>query len=202
MELYLNKTSPYARVARICVLEKGLTQHTQLNWVDPWVEDADLLNVNPHNRIPVLITEKGEAISESLLIAIYLDQFEPSASLFGTTNSPAILSLAGLGQGLMDAAFQTTINRKHYGADIDNSTLGQRRTSAIQRCLQALEKQTNNDAMTSDLHIGQITIAVALDYINLRLPEVNWQTHYPTLARWFDHITTKPSFSETAFPNN
>lgn len=35
MQLFLNRTSPYARVARIVALKKGLTSNLLLLWSDP-----------------------------------------------------------------------------------------------------------------------------------------------------------------------
>ena len=43
MELYLNATSPYARLVRIVLLEKGLADAVTLKWCDPWADDAELL---------------------------------------------------------------------------------------------------------------------------------------------------------------
>ena len=39
MELYLNATSPYARLVRIVLLEKGLMNAVTLKWCDPWADD-------------------------------------------------------------------------------------------------------------------------------------------------------------------
>ncbi|WP_198534604.1 glutathione S-transferase N-terminal domain-containing protein [Salinivibrio kushneri] len=58
MELYLNTTSPYARVVRICAIEKQLDD-VKLIWVDPWADDNALLTANPNGKIPVLVTDRG-----------------------------------------------------------------------------------------------------------------------------------------------
>jgi glutathione S-transferase len=74
MQLLLNQTSPYARVARLTALEAGLGDRLELVWSDPWNEDAQLLAANPVNKVPVLITDEGIALSETLLICVYLHQ--------------------------------------------------------------------------------------------------------------------------------
>ncbi|BBI52280.1 hypothetical protein HORIV_47010 [Vreelandella olivaria] len=139
MELYLNATSPYARLARIVLLEKGLAESVTLKWCDPWADDADLLEANPAGRIPALVTEEGIRLSESLLIAVYLDGVRPNKPMIAQDSLGEVLHLAGLGQNLMDAAFNTVIARKHYGNEIDVSELGQRRTRAMQRLLKQLD---------------------------------------------------------------
>ncbi|MBO1997060.1 glutathione S-transferase N-terminal domain-containing protein [Staphylococcus epidermidis] len=77
--LFLNATSPFARVARVIALEKGL--NPELVRCDPWANDPALPAVHPQARIPVLLTEDGHAIAESLLIAQYLDTLGHGASL-------------------------------------------------------------------------------------------------------------------------
>ena len=113
MELYLNATSPYARLVRIVLLEKGLADTVTLKWCDPWADDAELLKANPAGRIPALVTEEGTTLSESMLIAVYLDSVSPNPPMLPAASRGDVLHLAGLGQNLMDAAFTTVIARKH-----------------------------------------------------------------------------------------
>ena len=119
MELYLNATSPYARLVRIVLLEKGLADTVTLKWCDPWADDAELLKANPAGRIPALVTEEGTTLSESMLIAVYLDSVSPNPPMLPAASRGDVLHLAGLGQNLMDAAFTTVIARKHYGNEIE-----------------------------------------------------------------------------------
>lgn len=198
MELYLNATSPYARLTRIVLLEKGLADTVTLKWCDPWADDADLLKANPAGRIPALITEEGTTLSESMLIAVYLDGVSPNKPMIPTAGFGEVLHLAGVGQNLMDAAFTTVIARKHYGNEIDESELGQRRWRAIQRILKHLNSELKKP-FSSSVNLGEIATAVALDYLAFRMPEVNWKAEYPVLEAWHTGITARASFQDTAF---
>lgn len=199
MELYLNATSPYARLARIVLLEKGLAESVTLKWCDPWADDVDLLKANPAGRIPALITEEGTTLSESLLIAVYLDGVSPSKPMIPTADFEEVLHLAGLGQNLMDAAFTTVIARKHYGNEIDKSELGQRRSRAIQRLLKQLDGELGEKQLASTINLGEIAIAVALDYLAFRLAEVNWQEEYLQIQAWHAGVIARESFQQTSF---
>ena len=199
MELYLNATSPYARLVRIVLLEKGLADTVTLKWCDPWADDAELLKANPAGRIPALVTEEGTTLSESMLIAVYLDSVTPTPPMLPAASRGDVLHLAGLGQNLMDAAFTTVIARKHYGNEIDESELGQRRSRAIQRLLKQLNNELGEKQQASNVNLGEIAIAVALDYLAFRLPEVNWKEEYPRLLAWHAGVTARGSFQETAF---
>lgn len=198
MQLLLNRTSPYARIARIVALEKGYADQLTLVWSDPWTDDANLLQHNPVGRVPVLVTDDGQSIAESLLIALYLDQTAGGDSLLPPAHLADILHLTSLAQGLIDAAFTTMITRKHHGNEIDNSVLGQRRARAIVRILPALETgyATTRPAL---LTLADIVTAVALDYLAFRLPEVAWQQQYPALAALRSRMLTRASFAQTVF---
>ena len=202
MELYLNATSPYARLVRIVLLEKGLMETVTLKWCDPWADDADLLKANPAGRIPALVTEDGTTLSESMLIAMYLDSLDsgtPTPPILPTHLLSDVLHLAGLGQNLMDAAFTTVIARKHYGKDIDQSELGQRRARAMQRLLNQLNSELGGKPTATSIHLGDIAIAVALEYLAFRLPEIRWKEEHAQLAAWHAGVTARASFVQTAF---
>lgn len=199
MELFLNATSPYARLARIVVLEKGLEEAVTLRWCDPWADDADLLEVNPAGRIPALVAEDGTALSESILIATYLDGLRADNPMIPPSRSSEVLHLTGLGQNLMDAAFATVISRKHYGHEIDNSVLGQRRWRAIHRILDRLEGEARDTRKSKAVTLGTIAMAVALSYLDFRLSEITWKDRCPNLAAWHRGISTRRSFEKTAF---
>lgn len=194
MKLYLNATSPYARFARVVALEKGL--QPELIWVDPWSNDPALLAVNPALRVPALETDAGLCLSESMLIALHLEQASATAQLLPQQNRDQVLQLMGWGQGLTDAAFNTVIARKHQGAAADQTELGKRRLAAIAHTLQQLEHQL---ARLEQLSLGSLLVAVALDYLSFRLPEIQWQQEFPQLADWQQTLLQRDSFKSTAF---
>ncbi|MBE0463858.1 MAG: glutathione S-transferase family protein [Halomonadaceae bacterium] len=198
MQLYLNTTSPYARLVRIVLIEKGLINAVTLNWCDPWADDPALLKANPAGRIPALVTEKGTTLSESMLIAIYLDSAYPEKPVLPVNCMGEVLHLAGLGQNLMEAAFTTVIARKHNGNEADNSVLGARRLRAIQRLLNQLNSELG-EASVDAINLGEIAVAVALDYLAFRLPKLAWRADYPQLQAWQAGVISRVSFQQTAF---
>lgn len=198
MELYLNATSPYARMVRIVLLEKGLADAVTLKWCDPWADDPTLLKANPGGRIPALVTEESTTLSESMLIAVYLDNAYPEKPVLPADRLREVLYLAGLGQSLMEAAFMTVIARKHYGNEADNSVLGARRLRTIQRLLNQLNSELG-EAPVDAIKLGEIAVAVALDYLAFRLAEMAWREEYPQLHAWHEGLMARESFQQTAF---
>ena len=198
MQLFLNATSPFARVARIAALEKGLAERVQLVWSDPWNHDPALLAVHPQLRIPVLVTDEGQAIAESLLIAQYLDQIGTGPALVPPTQCAAVLAQASVGYGLMEAAFAVVIARKYQGTEADASVLGQRRLAALGRTLAQLE-QTPPRPVGADFGLDQITVAVGLEYVRFRLPALLPADAYPRLHAWLEAARQRPSLHATRF---
>ncbi|GEN29566.1 hypothetical protein HVA01_32120 [Halovibrio variabilis] len=199
MQLYLNASSPYARVVRVCLYEKHLIERTELCWCDPWAADSELLQITPLSRVPTLVTDDGEVLTESLLIAHYLDAVGEGPSLIPSQTLAETLALAGLGQGLMDAAFNVVIGRKHGGNEVDTTLLGQRRLKAIERSLATLTAHPRVLAGSAQRTLGAITVAVALAYISFRLPAFDWQNRYPTLHEWQAKVVEGESFAMTEF---
>ncbi|MFK7160326.1 glutathione S-transferase family protein [Marinospirillum sp. MEB164] len=202
MQLFLNATSPYARFVRVLGLELGLEEQIELIWVDPWQNDPALLAVNPAAKIPTLRCASGQCLSESLLIAQYLQQ-HPQATASAAAGSEQDLAWLGLGQALMDAAFQSVIHKKYHPEAV-KSLLDQRRQAALQRLLAELEQQVDQgklaaSAPTSSLSAGQLSLFVGLDYLAFRCPELDWPTQAPQLAAWHQSLAQRTSLSSTAF---
>ena len=195
MKLFLNQTSPYARAVRILMTERGLEDRVELCWCDPWNDDAQLLEVNPAGRVPALITDSGISISESLLIASYIDSLTSESSV---SDKEEALHLAGIGQGLMEASFSLVISRKYRDEGDDESVLTKRRYAAIERSLQHLEQNIDRYS-DNEISMGTIVAVVALEYLAFRLPELKAAKCYPALEAWRATFANRRSFKETAF---
>ncbi|ADZ89711.1 Glutathione S-transferase domain [Marinomonas mediterranea MMB-1] len=200
MKLFSNKTSPYARMVRILILEKEMTEKVDLVWCDPWSDDENFLKINPLGRIPSLVLESGLAINESIIIANYLDSIdEKTPSLIPNKYKENVFYLMGLGQGIMDAAFSIVISKKYLGRELDNSILNLRRFNGIRRSLGQLEENIEKYSHEESITLGDISIAVSLSYILFRIPEMKINDNYPKLSKWCERISSRSSFESTAF---
>ena len=198
MQLFLNATSPFARVARVAALHHGLAGQLTLVWSDPWNQDPALLAAHPQLRIPVLVTAEGHAISESLLIAQYLDHIGSGPALVPADHSAAVLARASVAYGLMESAFNVVIARKYEGAAVaDASVLGQRRLAALNRALTLLENAP--PALQEHLTLDVLCTAVVLDYVRFRLPQLLPAQRYPQLHAWLAQALQQPHLHATRF---
>src|SRR5215510_1079006 len=73
MKLYVTYTSPYARLARIIVIEKALESRVEIIEAKTRAPDSPYYQINPSGRVPYLIDDSGVGMEDSQLICAYLD---------------------------------------------------------------------------------------------------------------------------------
>ncbi|NCV56056.1 MAG: glutathione S-transferase family protein [Betaproteobacteria bacterium] len=115
MQLLANTTSPFVRIARVALMEKGFAIEPTI--VDPWADDPRLRRANVSARVPTLVLDDGRALSESLLIVQWLEAARPAPqwpSLVGLDSDQVstVLSRAGIALGAIEASVHTIITRK------------------------------------------------------------------------------------------
>ena len=194
MELYLSPTSPYARLVSLVIMEKGLKERCEYHFVNPWESPQELVERNPFSRVPALVTDEGQVITESLLIAFYLERLVPEPALVPAGQEGVVLHKAGIGQGLLDAAVGVVAGRK-FDPNFDQNELGHRRFDALDRGLPAAAKAVTSPKHQPDL--GDLLLGAALGYLNFRLPDLGWGDDYPGLNRWYEALADRPSMAAT-----
>ncbi len=76
MKLYITEGSPYARMARIVVLEKGLASRVEIVAAQTRLAESPYYRINPSGRVPYLIRDDGVGLEESAVICAYLDHLD------------------------------------------------------------------------------------------------------------------------------
>ena len=76
MKLYITPGSPYARMARIVVLEKGLQSRVEIIVAQTRRADSPYYRINPSGRVPYLVGDDGVRLEESAVICAYLDRLD------------------------------------------------------------------------------------------------------------------------------
>ena len=196
MKLYYSPTSPYVRKVNVFAIEAGLDEEIKRINTNPWVEDVNLLSVNPLSKVPTLIMDDGSELYDSPVICEYLDSLNQGSRLIPAEGVDRwyALRLQALGDGILDAAVSRFLERKRavsqQSRDWENM-----QQSTIQRVLDSLESMI--DKWNADITIGQITIACALGYLDFRFAEDDWRQDHPALANWFMEFSQRPSMQIT-----
>jgi len=182
MKLLINTTSPYARIARICLLEKGFDFELQI--VNPWADDTDLLKANTAARVPALLLDDGRALTESLLIALWAETERPDPTLLPGDRA-AVTALAGVAMGVVEAAVHTMVGRVITSGALtepafDEAPVGQRRRRSMITGFERIDEMLAEQSM-EPINLGSIVSIVALEYVHFRFPGADWFPKVPRL---------------------
>ena len=209
MQLLANPTSPYVRVARVAMIEKGLEIEPTL--VDPWADDPRLRAANAATRVPTLLLDDGTPLAESLLIVQWLELARPAPdwpSLTGRDAATAagVLSRAGIALGAIDAAVHTIITRKVTAPVLfDETPVGLRRRRSMVEGLQRLEAlalvlggaESGTAPGSVAPTLDAICAVVLYDYQQLRFADQPWLPKTPGLQAVAEAMRHRPSFAST-----
>ncbi len=195
MKLYSSPTSPYARKARILIIELGLENEIEITNTVPMNNPDELQTSNPIGKVPCLVLGDGQSFYDSPVICEYIDA--NNGGKFLPSNGDArwdCLRRQALGDGVMDASFLRTMER--LKPDGEQSSLWlERWVNAIGRGVNAIEKDIAISANRFDL--GDITTACALGYLDLRHGDLDWRKDRQSLADWFEKVSERLSVKST-----
>lgn len=86
MKLFDATIAPNPRRVRIFIAEKGIdVEYQQVDMRSGEHKTPEFLQMNPSGKIPVLETDAGEHIAESVAICRYIEAVHPEPNLFGAT---------------------------------------------------------------------------------------------------------------------
>jgi glutathione S-transferase len=205
VELHGYEYSVYSWIARFALHEKGV----RYEWVeiDPFAEDvpASYLALHPFKRVPALVHD-GFAVYETGAIIRYVDEAFDGARLQRQdprerARSNQIVSIVDSYAywPLVRQVFSHGYFRQHTGrpAVADEFRRG---LDAAPRVLAAVEAIASDATYLcgGSLSIADIHLAPMIGYF-VRAPEAGALLHlHPRLARWWDGISQRPAFRDTA----
>lgn len=194
MILRYSAASPYARKIRIAAELLGLASQIEIvaaNTADP---NDTLRQQNPLGKIPTLILDDGTALYDSRVIADYLDHLG-GGKLIPTdaVRRFDVLRLQALGDGINDAALLIRYEVASRPPELRHPATIELQQGKIDRALAALEAAPPS----GPVDIGQIAVACALGYLDLRF-EGAWRAGHPKLVAWLDRFEKEtPAFVAT-----
>lgn len=201
MKLYITPGSPYARMARVVVLEKGLEGRVELVVAQTRTKDSPYYAINPSGRVPYLVREDGVGMEESALICGYLDHLDGNPR-FDSPDGAAgweARRLEGLARSLVDGL--SVWGRELARPENERSPgVIEHEKDRARRMIGLWETEVGNVLMQGPLNIVQITLACALG-LEARNPDFRWRDRAPKLAAWFDRIAARRSFAATSPPS-
>ena len=192
MKLIQIPGSPFVRIAKATAYAKGLLGRLELiNRTD-----AGIQTHNPLNKVPTLITDDGETLIESRLIAQYLDEIGDGIPLYPLDSKArrAVLQREAIILGVMDAAALRKMETRRPESQ-QSEAWDNRQKLKLQHGLDLIEAQIAE--YTDPATIVPIQLGCCLGYLDRDFPEYDWRTGRTMLTRWWEEYKTSPVMKET-----
>lgn len=201
MKLYHFPTSPYVRKVMILLHETGQLDDVELvtGTTSPVAPNAALESVNPLKKLPALVRPEGPTLYDSRVICAFLDD-RAAAGLYG--KGPRrwdLLTLEATADGMMDAALLMTYEVRLRPEDKRWNDWPDAQWAKIISAIAALEAKWMSH-LTGPLNIGQIAVACALGYLDLRHDARGWRQSGTALASWHAEFAERESYRATVPP--
>ena len=198
MKLFVSPTSPYARKCRALIIEKSLERKIEVIECDPRSDPEELLVANPLGKVPALLREGAPALMDSPLICEFIDSLDDENWIPRRGESRILVMRQ---QALADGLIDLTIGRRievQRDADKQWDYWSGRWERGIQRTLETL--YTDRSQFERSVDLGALSVAVALQYLDLRYAELDWRSQYPELAEFSARWDQRASFEQTKPP--
>ena len=190
--------SPFGRKVRIAIEVAGLADRVTLVPADTGNPNDSLRQQNPLGKVPTLVTEDGEALFDSPVIIEYLDDIAQHKGLVpqGPARIAALRQQA-LADGMMDACILQMYEARFRPKEHHVQSWLDYQAEKVSRALVFAERHYAH-IRPGTPHVGEITLACALGYLDLRF-NGTWRAGHPRLVAWLtDFAARVPSFGATA----
>lgn len=196
MKLFYGPNSPFSRKCRIVLLEKNI-EGVEMIPVSATENPPELIAVNPLCTVPAFVTKDGLHLCDSSVICEYLDGL-PSAApklIIDGDGRLCVMALAVMAEGMMNAAVACVLEARRPKENQYPAWVS-RKEAAIARTIDKIAAA--NLDFSHPLNFGTLNLAIALHYVDFRLPDIKWRDKHPKLAAFADVMAKRPSFAATA----
>jgi glutathione S-transferase len=199
MKLYGDLISPFFRICLVTAHEVGLggrVQHVEAR-VTPTTVNDDLTRLSPIGKVPVLVTDHNHPIYDSRVIVEYLCHVSGNKTLIPDDGVKRfrVLTLAALGQAIAEAGVAQRYETTARPQGLQWREWMERQALRVSAEFDELEKTWEKEL--GEVTAGSITVAVALAYLDFRIPDWQWRNGHPKLATFHDSFSGRASMQAT-----
>jgi glutathione S-transferase len=198
MKLYVTLTSPYARMVRVLIIEKGIEDKVEVVPIQTRTLDTPLLGINRAGRVPTLVNDAGEMFDESALIIDYLEAtFRPTLLLPMTTwddrrlEAHARSNLDGLSVWIRELR-RLPEHRSPIILELEEAR--------GLRLAKEFDAIAASGALDGPLDLAQLTLGCTYHWRDRTMPDFDWRGGNPNLSAWVDRFGARESMQRTIPP--
>ena len=121
--------------------------------------------------------------------------------LFRSLDAVRVRQTEALADGVTDAAVAALLESRRPDGERSAREI-ERQKDKIDRGLAELERRLDDRHWFngSAMQLGDIAVGVALAYLDLRFPDLDWRSRHPGLVPFADRLSARPSFANTQPP--
>ncbi|MGB3391080.1 MAG: glutathione S-transferase family protein [Pseudaminobacter sp.] len=179
-KLLYASASPYSAKVRMAAAYAGIALDAVTT--DTNAEPAELINANPLGKIPVLVTDEGEAVFDSRAITQHLNRL--SGNLLFPRNPAKRLDaerLEALADGICDCLLAHVYERRFHPEEKVHEPWLEKQWAKVVRALDGLN--ANPPKLPKKITAGHIALRACLGYMDLRFAG-KWERGRSRLKRW------------------
>ena len=197
MQLLGAGASPFVRKARVLMAEAGIDDVTYVEVSASPMGGEDRVNLaNPLGKIPALIRDDAPTIYDSNVICRFLDD-HAQAGLYPQARLWEVLTLEATADGIMEAAVGIVYEKRFRPEALWWPDWHEAQMAKVDRALGVIEANWLSH-LEGSLTMGQVAVACALGYLDLRHGDRDWRTDHPKLGAWYATFAARSSMVATA----
>ena len=199
MKLLASLASPYTRKVRIVLAEKKIECEMELVDVQPL--DNAVNRHNPLGKIPTLVPDDGTALYDSRVIAEFLDNVSPISRLVpgDIRERVQVRRWEALADGVVEAGILVRYELMRDKREQSKAWLDKQLARA-HRGMAQMAAELNSRAWCHGerYSLADIALGCCIGWFGFRRPgDIDWQAHYPALARHYQKLMERPAFADT-----
>jgi len=198
MKLYVTYGSPYARLARIIVIEKALEDRVQTIEAKTRTLGSPYYQINPSGRVPYLVDDAGVGTEDSQLICAYIDSLDAKPRFHHPRHASNwdYRRLEASARSMCDGISVWLREMRRPENERSPSVLAHE-VARSERMADYFEVRVCDAQMQGELSMAHLILAVTLDNARVRGPSD--LTHQrPQLAGWLRRMCALPSMRATS----
>ncbi|HFC05166.1 MAG TPA: glutathione S-transferase [Rhizobiales bacterium] len=199
MLLYEDSRAPNPRRVRIFLAEKSIeieSRALDIMSMEHFAEE--MTDLNPFARVPFLVLDDGQVISETIAICRYLEELNPEPNLFGK-GALEVATIEMWQRRIELELFYTVAHAfRHSNAYMAKLEVPQvpdwadANFARLDGVLDKIDKELENrEFIAGDRYtIADITALVAIDF--MRIIKRRLTDQHPSLLRWHTQVSARP----------
>jgi glutathione S-transferase len=198
MKLYVTLTSPYARLARILVVEKKLQDRVEIIEAKTRTAGSPYYAINPSGRVPYLVDDAGVGMEDSQLVCAYLDGLDSKPSLRHALDDGdwPYRRFEATARSLCDG-ISVWVREMSRPENERSPTVLAHEVARSQRMADFFAALVNDPLMNGPPSMGQLLLAVSLESASKRGP-ADLTVGRPALSAWLRRLSDYPAMRATA----